>query len=292
MGFGNRAEQWFANRVRAALERRQSEELSVPISMHLRNSELGDLLLRNSTRSLGELAMVAHYWDAISATPEIQVANKFQALLEHARALDKYPNAKVPGLALEAARNSNIGPEKYAEIEADYLKSLAISEPFSTDMTWQDGNYVAGFLGRADVRRLFMSEHTNSCMGIGKANEEGIRWLQNSPDGGMFAVWNAKTDEIIAASRVWKGGVDGESVCFNSIQSKGAEGRDSRILGLYRQAASHLINEENYKLVTIGNEHNKVNLSSLPLSRVLVPLPLGFKGLEDCTCQQLLLARK
>jgi len=285
--FANRSSLWYLRRIGEVCENGAHDKIDIPVAMHLRDSKLGEQLLTHSSHPEKDLAVLARQWDKVAKVSTSEKTS-FAEMINIARSFERFPGALVPDLAREAASGPAINRTIYLQVEADYLASLAIPDPFPTDVSWREGALVGRFLPRSDVRRLFMGNHTNSCMRIGAANEDGVVWLQKSPQAGMFAIEDAR-GQILAASRVWLDPTETQ-VCFNSIQSKGSQNKDLSILKLYKQAANYLVNEENVSLVTVGTEHSKVNISTLTPSRYLVPLPKDLVGLNDCSKQQMLLA--
>ncbi|MBX9690281.1 MAG: hypothetical protein K2X27_26445 [Candidatus Obscuribacterales bacterium] len=288
--FGNRSALWLGKRATEMIISESSKIIEIPLQKNLRRSGLAEVLLKNSDKATEDLNQICKHWQNIGELSQEDRAQsaEFTSLLNLAKGRQFYPAAQVAALAAEASQWS-ISKASYRKAERSYLNSLKINEPFPTDKIWKDANLTARFLPRSDVRRLFMGNHTRSCMRIGGANEQGICWVQNSERAGIFVIENTKDKQIIAASRAWVA-ADLESVCFNSIQSKGAAGRDLQILKLYKQAADHLIKDQGIKLVIVGEEHSKVDISSLPRATDLIPLPHGLKGLNDCAQAQRIIA--
>ncbi len=277
--FGKDTEKWNLGRLSTNLDRGPDK----PFAMHAQNKDprLAALLIENKNGSMTESRALARTWAKLS--PELKAESESQPYAQFKTQIEaqlRYPDASHMGLASESAKWS-LPAARYNAMEKRFLKSLSIPEYFPTETYFSDGKYSGRFLERSDVRRLFIGEHTNSCMRMQGANESGIWWVQESPKGGIFVVEN-QAGEIVAGSRVWHV-PESNGVCFNSIQTKGAGERASSILKIYQKAARHLLESKQLNAVTVGS-NSKINLNGLPYNEHFLPAPNG-SGHLDCNIQ-------
>ena len=283
----------FGKNTRNWLEKRMSKKLEdgfpeIPM-LPAQGQRLGDFLLKHAERPTEELREIVQSWHLVADFVEAEGTDSFDKVSLQTRAKHRYPAHDYPEMAREAMK-WNLAKSSHARVEDIYRKSLSVSEPFETEQSWVSGKYSGRFLPRNDVRRLFIGNYTGSCMRIGGANERGIIWAQKAADAGVFVVENAQTGEIVAGSRVWRLN-DENGVCFNSIQSKGLNRRLDAILEIYKKAASDLVQNQGYSIVTVGGDNSKISLDRLNYARTNLPLPKGYNGLNDCESTQFILAR-
>jgi hypothetical protein len=286
--FGHDATAWHESRtLTKCFEKKQSEVEKIPLHKDLREPFIAELLLKSN--SAGSLASS---WLKLS----LETREKLKCLTskeqeETIHALSMYGDAANVQFARESAKWA-LGKSEYQVAEKAFIQSQSVPDAFPTDRTWTSGDYVGRFLPRSDSRNLFMGNHTNSCMRIGGLNERGVIWAQNSPDAGFFVVENAKTQEIIAGSRVWTN-PESKGTCFNSIQSKGLAGRWQTVLDIYKQAAHYLTTEGQSQKVTVGGVLEELSfkdgLFSIGRNSFVVP-PADIRGHTDCELFQKQLA--
>lgn len=286
--FGNDANAWHEkNTFTKCFERPRTNIPFLPLSPELR-----DPIVRNELLKANDPASLARAWINAPHQKKQEIRNlspenfflAFQAL-ERFRTITSLPFAQEAG-------KWNFDSDSYADAERIYISSQSLPSAFPVDRTWTSGNYTGRFLPRSDTRNLFMGDYTGSCMRIGGANEEGVKWAQNSPDAGFFVIENQKSKEILTGSRVWND-IENNATCFNSIQSKGVDGRLDIIMDIYKQAANFLVKEGNKTRVTVGHSPfaypEAAGLQPLPPSQFVKP-PNDIRGLIDCSESQWLLA--
>lgn len=286
--FGNDANAWHEkNTFDKCFTSPRAHIPCLPLSADLRDPFVKAELLK-----MDDPAGLALAWNNASAEKKQQARilspKKFVLTFQ---ALERFKTVESLQFAQESCK-WKFDDSDYADAERTYISSQSVPPAFPVDRVWTSGNYIGRFLPRSDVRALFMGNYTASCMRIGGANDDGVKWAQNSPDAGFFVIEHEKSKEILAASRVWNDSKN-NATCVNSIQTKGEAGRLTIIMDIYKQVAKSLISEGLTARVTIGKSRidfpASFGLEPVPRNQ-FVQTPKGIKGLTDCSESQWLLA--
>lgn len=286
--FGNDANAWHEkNTLTKCFERPRKNMPLMPLSPELREP-----IVRTELLKANDPASLARAWINASHQNKQEMRNLSpEDFLLALQALERFKTVNSLPFAHEAGK-WNFDNDSYADAERIYMSSQSVPSPFPLDKIWTSGNYTGRFLPRSDTRTLFMGDYTGSCMRIGGANEDGVKWAQNSPDAGFFVIEHEKSKEVLAGSRVWNDR-ESNSTCVNSIQTKGEEGRLKIILEIYKQVAESLVSDGLTERVALGKSRidfpGAFGLQPLPRSQ-FVQTPQDIQGLTDCSESQWLLA--
>jgi hypothetical protein len=197
-------------------------------------------------KPINMLDIVASNWPDLTAAER---ALPYEKLLD-AIAGRAYPAVRNDRFALEAA-SWGIEVKKYEVLEYRFIESLSVPLKLPVENRWREANansrLTGRFLPREDVRGVFLGYHTNCCQhpnGTGS----GAAWAgQEESECGFFVVENAD-GRIVAQSFAWISADGG--LCFDSLESKGIKGRETRIASVYQCAAIDLLSL--FHTVTIG----------------------------------------
>lgn len=236
---------------------------------------------------VGELSTVLQNWQNLDE--EVKKHSSFKAVLAEAKSSIYYSGALDKGFALEAAKWS-LPSGRYTDVEKIYLEALDVPTPFGTE-SFREGQYVARFLPRTDVRIGFFGHYTNCCQhwtGVGASCAiSSVR----DPFAQLFIV--EKDGDILAGSWVWEthnqkeGKLHYSGVCFDNVEAKGLSSEQHEIvLRLYKRAADYLVSLD-YVQVTVGTGLCDLNVNSLEFATRLT-LPSEYSGYSDATQQKLL----
>ena len=283
--YGKDAYRWWQDRAFW----RPAVPIDVPLVSTANLNGLGSFITKHRDSADEHVVQrVAQAW------PKMQVGERsrlsYSKLSEATAVAAKYayPQAKNQALATEAFK-WGLSAGAYNECEELMLEAATVPDAFPTGTTWRVGHLRGRFLERSDPRILFLGEHTNSCIRLGGANEDGLKWTLRSPVGGLFVVEDVKSGALVAASRVWKV-PQFSGVTFNNVESKGLGTRDEDVLSIYRSAAKHLIHAGEATVVTMGVGHNDLRIDNLDELDLGLPLPENYVGLNDSNVHQVLLA--
>ena len=217
------------------------------------------------------LTEVMGLWNEVK--PEDLSKPPRELMIDLMRRVGTFKDAKHPEFYVETIRHQGkIDQDAYNEIENAFSESQTVPLPewtqniVVTEKSLNNKVYTGRFLPRSDTRGLHLGEYTNCCQHPGGVGEACAYHGQLSPYGAFFVIEDEKKN-ILAQSWVWEAKERTQdergtvySVCFDNIETKGAQGREELIIRIYEKAAKLMKADT----IHIGEGYTKVNLNHLP----------------------------